>query len=397
MVDTQRVRFRLKEPWPDFMAFYGTPATGAGWIVPRSTWRRSVTRASRRRPIGAGPYKFVSFNPGVELVLEAHEEYWRKTPSVKRLVLKSVPDESTRLAMLKSGEVDIAYSIRGALAEELRRTPGLALKATYAGDVLGDVRGSVGPEVAVGRPAGAPGREPLHNRKAINRRRDLGLAKMTRQHHSPELRLLLAGAAAARLRPRAGQEAPGRGRLTRRLRRRDYTCDTSYAISPRPSSTTSAPSGFASRLRPLERAGFFKEYAEKKLKNVIQGSSGAFGNAATRIEAFVAAGGAYVYGSYPDIEGLVASRGRARSQEAGADPASHPAAPARQGGLRADLGARAPERPGPARGGVRPRADLQSRLLGPVRGAAAEEAVSTQARIARADGYRELAPASIMS
>ena len=30
-----RVRFVLKEPWPDFMAFYGTSATGAGWIVPK--------------------------------------------------------------------------------------------------------------------------------------------------------------------------------------------------------------------------------------------------------------------------------------------------------------------------------------------------------------------------
>ena len=62
--------------------------------------------------------------------------------------------------------------------------------------------------------------------------------------------------------------------------------------------------GIRARLRPLERAAFFSGYAEKKFKNIIQGSSGAFGNAATRIEAFVATGGAYVYGSYPDIDGL---------------------------------------------------------------------------------------------
>src|SRR5439155_911725 len=68
---------------------------------------------------------------GIELVLEAYEQYWRKSPSVKRLVFKSIPDESTRLAMLKRGEADIAYSIRGPLAEELRRTPGLTLKPNY--------------------------------------------------------------------------------------------------------------------------------------------------------------------------------------------------------------------------------------------------------------------------
>src|SRR5262249_34841114 len=80
-------------------------------------------------PVGAGPYKFVSFDPGVELVLEAFEGYWRKPPNVKRLVMKVIPDEATRLAALKRGEIDIAYSIRAELAEELRHTPGLSLKA----------------------------------------------------------------------------------------------------------------------------------------------------------------------------------------------------------------------------------------------------------------------------
>ena len=47
---------------------------------------------------------------------------------MKRLVLKVIPEEATRLAALKRGEIDIAYSIRGELAQELRQTPGLTLK-----------------------------------------------------------------------------------------------------------------------------------------------------------------------------------------------------------------------------------------------------------------------------
>jgi peptide/nickel transport system substrate-binding protein len=62
--------------------------------------------------------------------------------------------------------------------------------------------------------------------------------------------------------------------------------------------------GIRLKLRPLERAAFFKEFAEKKFKNLVYVGAGAFGNAATRIETFVAAGGTYVYGSYPDIDGL---------------------------------------------------------------------------------------------
>src|SRR5438093_6404623 len=93
IVDPLRVRFRLKQPWPDFMTFYGTPATGAAWIVPKKYVERVGDEGYKKLPVGAGPYKFVSFTPGVELVLEAYEQYWRKAPHVKRHVFRSVPDE----------------------------------------------------------------------------------------------------------------------------------------------------------------------------------------------------------------------------------------------------------------------------------------------------------------
>ena len=62
--------------------------------------------------------------------------------------------------------------------------------------------------------------------------------------------------------------------------------------------------GLRLKLRPIERAAFFKGFSEKKHRGLIHGASGAFGNAATRIEAFIAGDGTYAYGSYPDIDGL---------------------------------------------------------------------------------------------
>ena len=53
-----------------------------------------------------------------------------------------------------------------------------------------------------------------------------------------------------------------------------------------------------------QRAAFLKGWADKAFKNIIQGGSGAFGNAATRLAAFAVKGGTYVYGSYPDIDVL---------------------------------------------------------------------------------------------
>jgi peptide/nickel transport system substrate-binding protein len=68
-----RVPFTLKQPWPDFMAFYATPATGAAWVVPKQYVEQVGEDGFKKAPVGAGPYKFVSFKPGVELTLEAHE------------------------------------------------------------------------------------------------------------------------------------------------------------------------------------------------------------------------------------------------------------------------------------------------------------------------------------
>src|SRR5213083_2608787 len=127
IVDPLTVRFVLKEPWPDFMTFYGTTATAAGIVVPKKYLTQVGDDGFRKQPIGAGPYRFVSHTPGVEVVLEANPGYWRRVPSVKRLIMKSVPEGTTRVAMLKKGEADIAYALDGEDAENVRRDPRLQL------------------------------------------------------------------------------------------------------------------------------------------------------------------------------------------------------------------------------------------------------------------------------
>src|SRR6266567_1163286 len=128
IVNPHQVRFRLHEPWPDFLTFYATPATGAGWIVPKNYTEKIGNEKFKDQPIGLGPYRFVSYQPGVELVLEANTDYWRKTPHVKRLVMKSVPEATTRLAMLKKREADVTYGLYGPLAEEVQRDSNLKLE-----------------------------------------------------------------------------------------------------------------------------------------------------------------------------------------------------------------------------------------------------------------------------
>src|SRR3989442_12932785 len=120
--DPARVRFRLKQPWPDFMTFYSS-ATGAGWVVPKKYHEKVGDDGYKKAPIAAGPHRFVSFTPGVELVLEAFDQYWRKTPHVKRLVLRVIPDPAPRPAALKRGDAAVLYLISAKLAGEGRPHP----------------------------------------------------------------------------------------------------------------------------------------------------------------------------------------------------------------------------------------------------------------------------------
>ncbi len=60
VVGPARVRFTLHEPWPDFMTFYGTMVSGAGWVVPKKYVEQVGNDGLKKHPIGLGPYKFVS-------------------------------------------------------------------------------------------------------------------------------------------------------------------------------------------------------------------------------------------------------------------------------------------------------------------------------------------------
>src|SRR5438874_3056446 len=296
-------RVRLKQPWPDFITFY-TTATGAGWIVPKKYLEKVGDEGFKKAPIGAGPYRFVSFTPGVEVVMEAFDGYWRKRPNVRRIVFKVIPDESTRLAALKRGEVDVVYSIRGALAEELRRTPGLQLKAT----VLQGTFWLYFPEQW-------DAKSPWHNpkvreaasiafdRNAINQAETLGFSRITNSI-VPDIFEFFWKPPAAVYDPAKAKRLLAEAGYANGFDAGDYTCDVAYANIAEAVQNYLQAVGIRTRLRPLERAAFFSSYGEKKFRNVVQGASGAFGNAATRLEAFVAAGGTYVYGSYPDIDGL---------------------------------------------------------------------------------------------
>jgi peptide/nickel transport system substrate-binding protein len=312
VVDPLHVRFRLREPWPDFLIFIGTPATGAGWVVPQAYIEQVGDEGFKKHPIGAGPYKFVSHTPGVELVVEANEAYWRKVPHVKRLVFKSVPEPTTRLAMLKNGAADIAYTFPGELAQTVRQDPQLTLKVTYpptpfwldftakweAKSPWHDQRVRLAATYAI-------------DRQAINEAETLGFSRLT-------------GSIVPHTFPYALPLDPppyDRGTAMQLLKEAGYANGFDAGdIIPVPPWTAMAEAvasylgtiGIRVRVRSMERPAMFAAWRGKTLQGVILAASGAIGSASTRLENYVVSWGEYASGGYPDVDELFHRQARER-------------------------------------------------------------------------------------
>jgi peptide/nickel transport system substrate-binding protein len=310
VVDPGRIRFHLKEPWPDFMTFYGTSATGAAWIVPKKYVEKVGEDGFKKAPIGAGPYRVVSFTPGVELVMEAFEGYWRKVPSVKRLVFRSMPDETTRAAALKAGDVDIVYLLSGPTAEEVKRSPGLRLAAAMPpGVVFLDLPEQWDPkspwhDLRVRQAAGF-----ALDRAGLNQAETLGLSRPT-------------GGLIPRVLDFARAYDPPAydpARAKRLLAEAGYPNGFDAGdLTPFPPFFSLAEAignylqavGIRTRMRTMERATFLTSWREHKLRGVIMGLGAPAGNAATRIEVYATKGGIYSAGEVPEIEALFQRQAR---------------------------------------------------------------------------------------
>jgi peptide/nickel transport system substrate-binding protein len=310
IADPYRVRFHLHEPWPDFMTFYGTLATGAGWIMPKKYVEQVGNDGFKKHPVGLGPYKFVSHTPGIELVMEAFEGYWRKMPSVKRLVYKSVPDPVTRLAMLKRGEVDIAYLLDAPQAQEVKRAPNL--KLAFSGGIgtfyldffdqwdakspWADKRVRLAANYAI-------------DRQAVNEAENLGASRLTGNIVPRSFDFALP------IEPYPYDPAKAKQLLAEAGYPNGFDAGELYPWPPYFSMGEAiggylAAVGIKTRIRTMERAAFYAALASKKLQGLCVCINAVYGNAASRMAETVPSDGAFAYGGYPDVDALYRQQAR---------------------------------------------------------------------------------------
>ena len=258
----------------------------------------------KKHPIGLGPYRFVSHTLGVELVMEAFEGYWRKMPSVKRLVFKVVPDPTTRAAMLKRGEVDVAYMLDAPQALELQKDPSLRLAFSGGiGIAALDFLDMWDPKSPWADKRVRLAANYALDRRALSEMETLGASKPT-----------------GSIIPRAFEFAlPIEPYPYDPVKAKQLLAEAGYPNGFDSGELHVTPPFFARgeavmnylgalgiklRMRPMERAAFFAAWGAKKLKGVCVCGSGLYGNAATRMSEIVPSDGTYAYGGYPDIDAL---------------------------------------------------------------------------------------------
>jgi peptide/nickel transport system substrate-binding protein len=312
VVDPLTVRFHLKEPWPDFMTFYGTTATAAGIVVPKKYVTQVGDEGFRKHPIGAGPYKFVSHKPGVEVVLEAYQGYWRHVPYVKRYVMKSVPEGTSRVAMLKNGEADIAYALDGEDALNVRRDPRLQLVPSKHASIFWI-------EFAEQWDPKSPWhdkrlRQAVNfalDRKAINEAACLGYCPPAGVIVPRVMEFALQTTPPA-YDPQKAKQLLAEAGYPKGFDAGDLTPIPPFFTVAEASMNFLSAIGIRTKMRPMERAAFYAAWREKKLRGLFLTAAGNSGNAASRVEAFMFTGGSYAYGGYPDLDDLFQQQARER-------------------------------------------------------------------------------------
>ncbi|GAO76328.1 peptide ABC transporter oligopeptide-binding protein [Meiothermus ruber H328] len=107
VVDSHTLRLRMPEPFAPVLAHLSHGSTG----IQSPTAIRRLGAGYRDNPVGTGPYKFDRWQKGQFVELVRNEEYWGKKPAIERLRFLAVPEATTRIALVETGQAHVAVRV----------------------------------------------------------------------------------------------------------------------------------------------------------------------------------------------------------------------------------------------------------------------------------------------
>jgi peptide/nickel transport system substrate-binding protein len=224
--------------------------------------------------------------------------------------MRSMPEEATRAAALRAGEVDIAYLLTGPTADSIRKISGFRLAAPLvSGAFWIELPEQWDPKSPWADPRVRMAASHAIDRPGINQAEMLGFGRLTGNMIPRIFQFALA------MEPHPYDPARAKKLLAEAGYANGFDAGDFYPFPPYDTMGEAVLANFQSvgiraRLRTMERAAYFSAWREKKLHGVIKVITAAFGNAATRLEPYVIKGGVYAYGSNPEIDDLYARQAR---------------------------------------------------------------------------------------
>lgn len=122
VVDDYTVQYNLHAPFApfaDLLSVFAIPSQKA--VTPYDSTKLN------KNPVGAGPFKLAEWVRGERLVLVRNDGYWGKKPTVGKIVFQIIPETATRVAMLRAGQLDLAYSPTPADVPSLEADPNITV------------------------------------------------------------------------------------------------------------------------------------------------------------------------------------------------------------------------------------------------------------------------------
>lgn len=106
------------------------------FVVPQGYYSTTPLTTLASQPIGSGPYQLTSWTRDDAIVLERWNEYWGDSPSIERIVVRSVPESSTRIAELVTGGADLVVNVPPDQTLLIDRDPNSEVRSVESGRVI---------------------------------------------------------------------------------------------------------------------------------------------------------------------------------------------------------------------------------------------------------------------
>jgi peptide/nickel transport system substrate-binding protein len=131
VVNPSTVQIRLKSPLTPFLQYLAHHSLYVYSPEALKKWGKDMVK----NPVGTGPFKLETWEPGVRVVLARNDHYWGGAPKVRQAIYVPIIEAQARLSAIKTGEIDLTMDVPPDSLDDLRKDPNIVVAETNSSAV----------------------------------------------------------------------------------------------------------------------------------------------------------------------------------------------------------------------------------------------------------------------